>query len=76
MFCFWLKIYILIHIRLCGRVSDKIFSLGRFPETRLLFLPSFNFFSQSLANDDVKVNKTQRFSAKIDDLETKLIAPF
>ena len=34
-----LKIYILIHIRLCRRVSDKKNSPGRFPETRLLFLP-------------------------------------
>ena len=40
-FCFFvcflkLKLYILIQIRLCGRVSDKKFSLGRFPETKLL----------------------------------------
>ena len=28
----------IIHIRLCGRVSDKNFSPGRFPEIRLLFL--------------------------------------
>ena len=34
---FRLKLYILIHIRLSGRVSDKIFSSDRFPETRLLF---------------------------------------
>ena len=34
---FKLKLYILIHIRLSGRVSDKIFSSDRFPETRLLF---------------------------------------
>ena len=33
-----LKIYILMHSRLCERVSNKIFSLGRFPGTRLLFL--------------------------------------
>ena len=43
LFCFFvflkLKIYILIHIRLCRRVSDKKNSPGRFPETRLLFLP-------------------------------------
>ena len=31
------KIYVLIHILLCGQVSKKSFSLGRFPETRLLF---------------------------------------
>ena len=31
------KIYVLIHILLCGQVSEKNFSLGRFPETRLLF---------------------------------------
>ena len=31
------KIYILIHIRLCGRVGDKKLSPDRFPETRLLF---------------------------------------
>ena len=30
------KIYVLIHILLCGQVSEKKFSLGRFPETRLL----------------------------------------
>ena len=30
------KIYVLIHILLCGQVSEKNFSLGRFPETRLL----------------------------------------
>ena len=35
-----LKIYILIHIRLSGRVSDKKISPGRFPETRLLFGPT------------------------------------
>ena len=33
-----LKIYILIHILLCGRVSDIKFSPDRFPETRVLFL--------------------------------------
>ena len=32
-----LKMYILIHIWLCGWVSDKNFSPGQFPETRLLF---------------------------------------
>ena len=32
-----LKICILIHIWLCEWVSDKKFSPGRFPETRLLF---------------------------------------
>ena len=32
-----LKMYILIHIRLCGRVSDKKISPSRFPETRLTF---------------------------------------
>ena len=39
-FCFdflKLKIYVLIHIRLCGRVSDKKVSPDWFPETRLLF---------------------------------------
>ena len=30
-----LKIYILIYIQLCGWVSNKKFSPGRFPETRL-----------------------------------------
>ena len=35
--CVKLKIYSLIHIQLCGQVSDKKFSPGRFPETRLLF---------------------------------------
>ena len=33
-----LTIYILIHIWLCGWVSDKKFSPGRFPETTLLFM--------------------------------------
>ena len=28
----------IIHIRLCERMSDKNFSPGRFPEIRLLFL--------------------------------------
>ena len=28
----------IIHIRLCGRVSDTNFSPGQFPEIRLLFL--------------------------------------
>ena len=37
LYYFLTKIYILIHIRLWGWVSDKKFSLGRFPETRLLF---------------------------------------
>ena len=32
------NIYLLIHIQLCGRVSDKKNSLGRFPEARLLYL--------------------------------------
>ena len=32
------NIYLLIHIQLCGRVSDKENSLGRFPEARLLYL--------------------------------------
>ena len=32
-----LKVYILIHIRLHGRVNDKKFSPGWFPDTRLLF---------------------------------------
>ena len=31
------KMYILIHIRLCGRVTDKKISPGRLMETRLLF---------------------------------------
>ena len=35
-FFFKQKIYILIQFRLCGRVSDKKISPGRFPETRLL----------------------------------------
>ena len=36
---FYLKkgIYVLIHIRLCGRVGDKKISPGRFSETKLLF---------------------------------------
>ena len=33
-----LKMHILIHIWLCGQVSDNIFSPGWFPETRILFL--------------------------------------
>ena len=38
MFVFWnWKLYILIHIRPYGRVSDKNFSPGRFLETRILF---------------------------------------
>ena len=35
---FKLKMYILIHIWLCGRLNDKKFSYGRFPKTKLLFL--------------------------------------
>ena len=36
--CFFkVKIYILIHIRLCGWVSEKNFSPGLCPETRLPF---------------------------------------
>ena len=38
------KIYILVHIRLCGRVSGKKnFSPGQFPQTRLLFWPNLSY---------------------------------
>ena len=36
-----LKIYILIHSGPCRQVSDKYFSPGQFPGTRLLFLALF-----------------------------------
>ena len=36
-----LKMYILKHMRLCGRVSDEKIFTGRFPETRLLFFWSY-----------------------------------
>ena len=39
------KIYILIHIQQCGRVSDEKISPGQLPETRLLFWPDVNFFT-------------------------------
>ena len=48
-----LKIYFLIKIQLCRRVSDKIFSPGQFPETRLLFL-AWLLFRYSL---DIKRRK-------------------
>ena len=39
------KIYIIIHIRLCKRVSEENFSPGRFPETKLLFfMPKYSFY--------------------------------
>ena len=31
-----------MHIRLCGRVGNKKFSLGRFPETKPLFCHNKN----------------------------------
>ena len=36
-FCVKQKIYILVLIRLCGRLSDEKFSPSRFPEIRSLF---------------------------------------
>ena len=47
-FCFVLKskIYILIHIRLFGRGSDKKNSTSQFPEAKLLFLQALNILSE------------------------------
>ena len=54
--CYKSKIYIIIHIRLCKRVSEENFSPGRFPETKLLFfMPKYSVYLH-ICNATIQTN--------------------
>ena len=58
-----LKIYILIHIRLCGRVSDKhFFNPADFRKQDYFFLALLNVFHNLIPNKKIEFNfKDQRY---------------
>ena len=66
-----LRMYILIHIRLCGQMNDKKFSSGRFPETRLLFFwpegPKFYVYLTNRVKWSISWDKVKTMVKEIRD---------
>ena len=57
-----LKIYILIHIRLCRRVSDKIFFTRPISGVKTIFLALLNVFHNLIPKKKIEFNfKDQRY---------------